>query len=208
MEEASSILKAIEKGWIQAGKPQEFSIKIFEEATKNFIGLTTKPAKIGIFFTEKVVHPQQQARPTRQREEYAKPAAPVSKKPFSQPQQQTNQSHTQRPLVKQHQQAPEKFSEERGEKKQRETWNPEMIEATRAWVKETLSLMDKPNGDFTLDTKNYYLKIYFPQPLFDNPEKERLLFRSFAHLIMQSLRNKFKKSFRGFKIILSSPNPN
>ncbi len=51
MEEASSIGKAIENGWTNAGKPKEFTVKIYEEAEKNFFGLTTQPAKIGIFFT-------------------------------------------------------------------------------------------------------------------------------------------------------------
>jgi hypothetical protein len=52
IEEASSIAKAIEKGWERAGKPQSFSVKVFELPEKNFIGMTTKPAKVGLFFTE------------------------------------------------------------------------------------------------------------------------------------------------------------
>jgi hypothetical protein len=52
VEEASSIAKAVEKGWVRAGKPQEFSVKIFEEPEKNFFGLTTKPAKIAIVFAQ------------------------------------------------------------------------------------------------------------------------------------------------------------
>jgi predicted RNA-binding protein Jag len=52
IEEASSISKAIENGWIRAGKPQEFSVRIFEEPEKNFFGFTKKPAKIGIFYKE------------------------------------------------------------------------------------------------------------------------------------------------------------
>jgi predicted RNA-binding protein Jag len=52
IEEASSIAKAIEKGWERAGKPNSFSVKVFELPEKNFIGMTTKPAKVGLFFTE------------------------------------------------------------------------------------------------------------------------------------------------------------
>lgn len=52
MEEASSIIKAIEKGWLKAGQPKEFSVKVFEEPQKNFIGITIKSAKIAIFFDE------------------------------------------------------------------------------------------------------------------------------------------------------------
>lgn len=50
IEEASSIFKAIEKGWSRAGKPEEFSVKIYEEPEHNFLGLTTKSAKIAIFY--------------------------------------------------------------------------------------------------------------------------------------------------------------
>ena len=46
-------MKAIEKAWNQAEQPKEFSIKIFEKEERNFFGMTTKPAKIGIFFTDK-----------------------------------------------------------------------------------------------------------------------------------------------------------
>ena len=52
IEEASSIIKAIEKAWEQAGKPQSFSVKIFEEPESNFLGFNKKPAKVGIFFEE------------------------------------------------------------------------------------------------------------------------------------------------------------
>src|SRR5438309_7782061 len=53
IEQASSIMKAIEKAWDQAEKPKEFSIKIFEQEERNFFGMSTKPAKVGIFFGDK-----------------------------------------------------------------------------------------------------------------------------------------------------------
>jgi hypothetical protein len=52
IHEASSIAKAVEQGWIKAGKPQEFSVKVFEDAEKNFFGFTTKQAKVAIFFKD------------------------------------------------------------------------------------------------------------------------------------------------------------
>ena len=61
MEEASSIIKAIEKGWISAGQPKEFTVKILEEPQRNFIGMTVRSAKIGIFFSdEHVAKPQEE----------------------------------------------------------------------------------------------------------------------------------------------------
>ncbi len=52
VEEASTVAKALEKAWTRAGKPQEFSVKVFEEQETNFLGFTKKSAKVGIFFEE------------------------------------------------------------------------------------------------------------------------------------------------------------
>ena len=52
IQEASSIAKAVELGWIKANKPENFSIKILEEAETNFFGFTKKSAKIAIIFDE------------------------------------------------------------------------------------------------------------------------------------------------------------
>lgn len=53
IHEASSIAKAIEQGWVKAGKPKDFTVKIFEEPQKNFIGFTVKNAKVGIFVEDR-----------------------------------------------------------------------------------------------------------------------------------------------------------
>lgn len=52
IEEGSSIAKAIENGWLKAGKPKEFTVKVFQESKKNFFGFNTVVAKVGIFFYE------------------------------------------------------------------------------------------------------------------------------------------------------------
>ena len=53
VEQASTVLKAIEKGWEQAGKPAEFTIKVYEHGVKNFFGMSIEPAKICILFEDK-----------------------------------------------------------------------------------------------------------------------------------------------------------
>ena len=58
VEEASSVVKAIEKAWNRAGCPQTFSVKVFEAPETNFFGFTKKSAKVGIFFEEEPA-PQQ-----------------------------------------------------------------------------------------------------------------------------------------------------
>lgn len=51
IQEGPSLAKAIEEGWKKAGKPQEFTIKIFQDAETSFLGLRIKKkAKVAIFF--------------------------------------------------------------------------------------------------------------------------------------------------------------
>ncbi len=66
IQEAASIAQAVELGWIKAGKPKDFTVKIFEEAQKKFFGLiTVKKAKIGIFVEDR---PQQRSGDQRQQQ--------------------------------------------------------------------------------------------------------------------------------------------
>lgn len=54
IQEAPSISKAIELGWIKAGKPKDFNVKIFEDAHTRFFGFyTVKNAKVGIFIEDR-----------------------------------------------------------------------------------------------------------------------------------------------------------
>lgn len=67
IQEASSVTKAIELGWVKAGKPREFNIRVYEEAEKNFFGFTTKQAKIAIFFGDRHGGPARYRRHGQQR---------------------------------------------------------------------------------------------------------------------------------------------
>ena len=76
IHEASSIAKAVEQGWIKAGKPQEFSVKVFEDAEKNFFGFTTKQAKVAIFFKDV----SENNKPTRTHHYQPRPEKPSEEK--------------------------------------------------------------------------------------------------------------------------------
>ncbi len=200
VEEASSVMKAIEKGWVQAGKPQEFSVKVFEIEQKNFLGLTSKPAKIAILYGQP--HSKAENRDRRSVEQ----ARRTQQRPQHQPHRQTSNQQAES-VAPQQSRSTYGENQERKERQQqppREMWTQEMIDAAQQWLTQSLRLAQVPHKPFTVESKNYYLKFNFEGPLLSNPEKERLLFRSIAHLVMQTLRNKFKKGFRGFKIILNT----
>jgi predicted RNA-binding protein Jag len=226
IEQASSIMKAIEKAWDQAEKPKEFSIKIFEKEERNFFGMTTKPAKVGIFFTNKpVVHEKPTAKP-RQEIKECRPESPKKDIPKQTPKQQPQrpeQSRTEKAHVASTQ--PQKTAQPRvaqnsatqdtqnqglqgqAEKPRRApaAWNDTMINRVHTWLKQTLSLMGMHTVDFTSEVAGKNLKLTFNVPLITDPMHEKQLFRSFAHLIMSSLRNQYKQEIKDLKVILIRP---
>lgn len=110
IQEASTLTKAIEQGWIKAGKPKEFSIRILQEPDKNFLGMTIKNAKVAVFFgrldeipplqqprqdqSPKQQPPQQQQRTHQPKRSYGR--RPGYRKP-QQPQQPPQQNKINKP---------------------------------------------------------------------------------------------------------------
>jgi hypothetical protein len=80
-----------------------------------------------------------------------------------------------------------------------------MIHAAETWLKQTLSLMAMNNINFTTEIAGKNLKLTFNTPLIDDVMHEKQLFRSFAHLIMSSLRNQYKQKIKDLKVILIRP---
>lgn len=191
IEEASSIGKAIQNAWKRANQPHEFSIRIFEMPQKNMFGFTTKSAKIGIFYDEgkksndknhitQPQHHQPSAPREKEREKVARPVATKEKEPVV------------RPIAK-----PKKADVE-----QSEPWNKEMVAFTQEWMNSLLSQLHV-DKKFTLTPERYHLKITFNKALFDHEDKNRAFFRNCAHLLLQSIRNNFKRPLKGFKVVLT-----
>ncbi|MDP3889413.1 MAG: hypothetical protein Q8Q25_02645 [bacterium] len=191
MEEASSVIKAIEKGWIRAGKPHHFSIKILEEPEKNFLGLTTKSAKVALLFEDKptvVSH---------------HPAYPP-KKPFkypSRPEQPEIKPTTPPPLKKEAQQ-----KEIQQPERPVNLWSEEMVEASKTWIKQTLVHMGLSHINFKTIVVGRNLKIEFHTTVLENNRQEKFLFSSLAHLLLETLRNKYKRHLRNIGVILTTTN--
>lgn len=233
MEEASSIMEAIQKGWERAGKPQEFSVKVFEDAQTAFFGMrTVKSAKIALFFkegapsftTEKIDSSNRPARthsqadrqekfPSRQAHGRSNEERRERQRDERQPRQEResrdtsrrqtfNEAPTRESREKQRQEQPLKpreIQEPRGS-----AWNDEMINWVNGWIQQSLVHMGKSNITFTHESSRNHLRIDFADSITGDEKKERMLFSSFAHLIMSSLRNKFKGDLKHLKVILNS----
>jgi predicted RNA-binding protein Jag len=182
MEEASSIAKAIEKGWARAGKPKEFTVRIFEEPQKNFFGFTSKPAKVGIFFKEPA--PEQSSRMKEikrlvEKREVERGVAKAEK-----------ERKMQSPAPRLDQQSMDN------------KWTPELIQGAKAWVDMLLRRIDRSSVPFSVTAKNYMLTVQFSRPVFEDRRKEQAFFRSTSYLLLQALKNKYKKGLKGHKIIV------
>ena len=182
VQEASSIAKAVEAAWTKAGKPQKFSVRIFEEAEKNFFGITSKPAKIALLFEKKDVIQHATTKETSQKEII---------QPISQEKKAPKVILQTKPIPLQ-------------EKKIKILWNDTMIAIARNWMKDMLIQLNKPDITFTTEVKRYHLRFLLSSPLATDENTQKSLFRNFSHLIMQSVRNRLKKQLLYHKIVLTS----
>lgn len=227
IEEAPSILKAIEKAWIRAGNPREFSVKIFEDAQKSFFGLTTKQhAKVGVFFEIEPI--QADAGSSAHMNRPARPHTP--QKPLQRHEGQASHSHearqgqhatssTHREIAlrsTQQRPAPRDFEETANShseieqntapaepKKQRIAWNDEMLTAVSMWLKDLLAMSNLGTHQPTITVLDNRLIILFEKPLFDDQAKASDLYRSLSYLLIGMVRSKFKREFRFLKIVLT-----
>lgn len=179
VKEASSISKAVEQAWEKADKPQKFSIRILEEPQKNFFGITNKPAKIALFFEKKDIKKETEDKPKQKKETFQK---------LKEHNQKTENIILEKPA----QTTPKKF------------WTDEMVSTANNWMKKMLTEIKKQNISFSFEVKRYHLKFLFHEPIANKSEDQKIIFRNFAHLMMQTIRNKFKKQFRYHKVVITS----
>jgi predicted RNA-binding protein Jag len=233
MQEASSIAKAIEQGWIKAGNPVDFSIKILEEPKKNFFGLTVRPAKVAIYFDEK--RPAQQTRqepfsvvsssvqknrrPSRQETHRSdlnrsegRPEARESRE-RQQPARRAERVQERQPasdFAKPFEQSPRHAQEpivgtgQQSPRQQLEAqWSESMIGYTQDWMNQILQGVHRESVTFSIEPNNLYLRITLSQPIMDNPEKEKRMLASLALLLLEALKRQFRVGLRRHKIILT-----
>lgn len=180
IQEASSIVKAIEKGWIAAGKPKEFSIRIYEEPKKNFIGLTVQSAKIGIFFEEKKI---ETPKPVKKADAVhsKKASIPPVSKPAVEPKWEREEVEPQ--------------------DAERVMWNDEMIEAAQSWLNEALRLINS-TASYKTEVSEYQLTFNLEQQPAQDIQQAKQLVRNLSALLLQAMRHKFKRPMRGFKVLI------
>lgn len=201
VEEASSIVRAIEKAWERAERPQEFTIKIFEDVQRGFLGMTKKQAKVGIFFAENPVERSREGVRENMREKTT--MAPFAERERPREHKQVRESQVIH--EKRKPQAPiAPLQSEDTIKERRSPWTTDMENAVESWLIQLMQRGALPQISFALKRVGNRLHITFAKPLFDAPEKNIALFRSLSYLLLGMLRSKFKKEFRFLKVVLTA----
>lgn len=254
VQEGSTISKAVESAWQSAGQPKEFTVKILEEPQHNFIGMTTRSAKVAIFFKQfatdrssdraarsdrpdrgrsRQERPRRQTRGPRPARRDTEKSPRYKKDERGQREQKPttateSRNDTYRAVAtKQERPSPVKASEERPVSRQREErrpvdqavspveekrerpeydgifWTPEMIVMAKSWLQESLSKMELGHVTYNTDVNRLYLRVFFDEPVRKDVTTEKQIFRSFALLLMQHMRNRLRRPLRGFKVVLS-----
>lgn len=218
IQEASSIAKAVEQGWLKAGQPQEFSVKVLELPERNFIGFTTRSAKVALLFHDKkeeqqkdVAHknrqPQQQRAPqrqapereVRQQQQVERQQRPVRQERPERVERKEQFESRERQDVRQSQE-----HQERRQNQYQPLWTDAMVTEAQAWLETTLKLMDKSAIAFTIEPQQFHLRIVLTGALStEEPEKEKHVLASLSALLLETLKRKFRKQLRGHKIVIT-----
>jgi hypothetical protein len=220
LQEASTIAKAVEQGWKEAGEPQEFSVKILELPQRNFIGLTTRSAKIAFIFNGAPLKPEhapkhhQKAHAPRERKETFTPSAGQPRQHHNA--QQQAQHNQPQPQIQREQRdafAPKKertftpvaASEGQAFAKKRPEgfWTEEMVTYARDWFATSLKHMDRPDITFTIEPQTFYLRVTLSKPVFAEEGQEKHLLASISSLMLATIKKQFRKALRGHKIVLT-----
>ncbi len=210
--EASSVLRAIEKAWTTSGKPREFTIKILEEGEKNFLGFSKRPAIISIAFDPKKVTVEKEK--TASASQYS---TRWGEKGKNEQQKNMGSRNSKRDLGKSaanstsmSQRPAKEKAFERTENKRSvmsevdiENWTEDLANDVKIVLKEAISIMGGAET-FTTRLDKKMMMISFNQPVCEKVEDERQLFASLSYMLIQILKKKHKKKFKGYHIILNS----
>ena len=215
-EQGSTVAQAVQKGWEKAGKPKEFSVKVFQEPTTNFFGFTKEPAKVGIFF-DTLVHAQKEVaqnhstpRRTVSRSQSVQKVGVAQKEPQRvspvREQQKRQPQNAGTETVDALRSRPEQRASDVSTEEivSREIWTELLVLHVREWMTDLLTQMQRGHVTFKTESSQYELRIIFDRAIIEDHDRQQQAFRSMSMLLMQSLRHKLRRPLRGFRIIISS----
>lgn len=206
LQEASTIAKAIEQAWKEAGEPQQFSVKILELPQRNFIGITTRSAKIALMFAEipkvtEVQSARQTVSHTHKKQHQVREKVqnrPIEPKVVERIERQASM---QEPPVQKREPIQKEQKESR--KKLEGLWNDEIIKFAQDWFAKIVQYMGYTDVTFTIEQQHFYLRITLNKPILSDASQEKYLLASLSLLALSTIKKHFRKALRGHKIVIT-----
>lgn len=193
LQEASSIAKAVDKAWQEAGKPAEFTLKILQESQRNFFGLLKKPAIVSIIYDPRklpnALKKESRSGQKRRGQQESRAQKGQKKAPAREPRAPRN--------ARVPKDQPRVSSEERI------VWTDNYLEMVGDWLRVLLQKM-AISTKFGMSLDRGLLKIQFDAPVIESVDNERILFASLVALLLQFLRRHEKKKLRGLRLAITS----
>ncbi len=197
LHEAPSIIKAIEKAWDESGKPAEFTIKILESGEKGILWFSKHPAIISITYDPKKQQSVRKSSQKKLRKTYPKKEKPVYEKPKQQ--KQYTQSKQKRYVTQAKQEQPKQQSNPAPAA----IWTQEYMDNITTWLKELVGILNITQR-FNIKSDKKTLHITFDKKLFNSTENDKVFFISLSYMLMQFIKRKYKKKFKGFHLVIKS----
>lgn len=196
LQEASSVERAIDKAWNEAGKPKEFTIKILDHGERNFFGLTRRPAIVSILYKpEKSSYQEQKSRLRDDRRSDRRSSSRRS----SDSRSSDNRSSE---------------SGSRGASRSRSSsnnmqagWRDEWQTQVTDNVRHILKHMNIKTSFDAKVTDDKVLTLTFKSSVLPDAEEQRMFFASLSYLSIQFLKREYKNRFTGFRIVVTGPEP-
>lgn len=213
LHEASSVSKAIQKAWEQAGCPEEFTIKVLEVEKRGFAGLFVKsPAVVSITYAPPTKqksrsgstdrqHQQKRSRSRHENKDRGNSSKHVDNHKSS-PEKKRSSNHGQQFNNPNHDVKPRDVVSIKKEKQVIEGWTQEQVQFIEKALKE-LNVHVAITAPFSLNTEKKVLHVVYDGAVCEKGEDERTIFISISHLLMQYLKKNFKRKFRGYHILVA-----
>jgi predicted RNA-binding protein Jag len=230
IQEGSTIAKAIDKAWQDAGKPSEFTIKIMQTEERNFFGMVRKPAVVSIVYEPRNVQDGKPSRATRpeSRESRGRERGQEGRRHSFDHKNYEQKSHEPRQQREQQREAREArvareaknehkealIQEQHLQRQQQRSVAPrdtaQMDEGRETWsqpqVEQIAAWLKDILGamqiatPFGVSVERTMLRIEFKERVLESADEEHLFFSSLVAILMQFLRHKEKKRLGGLRI--------
>ncbi|MGD1997693.1 MAG: Jag N-terminal domain-containing protein, partial [Candidatus Dependentiae bacterium] len=202
--EASSIERAIDKAWNEAGKPREFTIKVHDEGERNFLGFSRRPARLSILFVPQRDENSSRSSRGRSRNNDSRRGGGRNDRNDRNDRRSNNRNETS-DRRSSRSNAPTRFPEDKPSTRSNDSnqdWRGEWEKYVITTVRDITKLMGI-TVPFEARRDDKMLTLSFKKAVLEDAEEQHMLFASLSYLSIQFLKRHYKNRFLGYRVLVT-----